>query len=30
MTKEELLKQFGGIEMIKYNMQMEKAIDVLK
>lgn len=30
MTKEELLNQFGGIEMIKYNMQMEKAIDVLK
>ena len=30
MTKEELLKQIGGIEMIKYNMQMEKAIDVLK
>ena len=29
MTKEELLKQFGGIEMIKYNMQMEKAIDEL-
>ena len=30
MTKDEFLKQFGGIEMIKYDLEMRKAIDVLK
>ena len=30
MKKEELLKNFGGIEMIKYDMEMRKTIDILK
>ena len=30
MEKEDLLKNFGGIEMIKYDMEMRKAMDVLK
>ena len=30
MDKEELLKNFGGIDMIKYDMEMRKAMDVLK
>ena len=30
MEKEELLKNFGGIDMIKYDMEMRKAMDVLK
>ena len=30
MEKDEFLKQFGGIEMIKYDLEMRKAIDVLK
>lgn len=30
MTKEELLKNFGGIDMIKYDIEMRKTIDVLK
>ena len=30
MEKEELLKNFGGLEMIKYDMEMRKAIDVIK
>lgn len=30
MTKEELLKQFGGIDMIKYDLQMQKVIDLMK
>ena len=30
MGKDEFLKQFGGIEMIKYDLEMRKAIDVLK
>ena len=30
MTKEDLLKTFGGIEMIKYDMEMRRTIDVLK
>ena len=30
MEKEEFLKAFGGIEMIKYDLQMRRAIDVLK
>ena len=30
MTKEELLKNFGGIDMIKYEIEMRKTIDVLK
>lgn len=30
VTKEELLKEFGGIESIKYELQMQKVIDVMK
>ena len=28
--KEELLKQIGGIEMIKYDLKMQKVLDVMK
>ena len=30
MKKDEFLKAFGGIEMVEYDMQMRKAIEVLK
>lgn len=30
MKKEEILNVFGGLEMIKYDLQMRKAIDILK
>ena len=30
MKKDELLKNFGGLEMIKYDMEMRKTMDVLK
>lgn len=30
MEKEEMIKRFGGIEMIQYDFQMRKTIDVLK
>lgn len=30
MEKEEFLKQFGGIDMIKYDLEMRKTIDLLK
>lgn len=30
MSKEDLLSNFGGIDMIKYDMEMRKAMDVLK
>lgn len=30
MTKEELLKQFGGIDMIQYDLEMRKTIERLK
>ncbi len=30
MKKEEFLKQFGGTEMIKYDLEMRRAIDILK
>lgn len=30
VSKEEFLKQFGGIEMVKYDLEMRKAIDFLK
>ncbi len=30
MEKEEFLKLFGGIEMVKYDMEMRRAIEVLK
>ena len=30
MEKDEFLKLFGGLEMIKYDLQMRKAIEVLK
>ena len=30
MKKDEFLKMFGGIEMIKYDIQMHRAIDIIK
>lgn len=30
VTKEELLKDFGGIESIKYELEMQKVIDIMK
>ena len=30
MKEEDLLKEYGGIEMLKYDMQMQKALDVIK
>lgn len=30
VTKEELLKEFGGMESIKYELQMQKVIDIMK
>ena len=30
MSKEDLLKNFGGIDLIKYDMEMRKAMDILK
>ena len=30
VTKDELLKEFGGIESIKYELQMQKVIDIMK
>lgn len=30
MKKDEFLKLFGGIEMVKYDLEMRKAIDILK
>ena len=30
MTKEQLLSQFGGLEIVKYDMKMRKAIEVVK
>lgn len=30
MEKEEFLKLFGGIEMVKYDMEMRRAIEILK
>ena len=30
MEKEEFLKQFGGIEMIQYDLEMRKVIELLK
>ena len=30
MSKEDLLKNFGGLEMIKYDMEMRKTVEVLK
>ena len=30
MSKEDLLKNFGGLEMIKYDMEMRKTMDILK
>ena len=30
MDKDEFLKMFGGLEMIKYDMQMHKAMDIIK
>ena len=30
MKKEEFLNAFGGLDMIKYDLQMRKAIETLK
>ena len=30
MSKDEFLKQFGGIELVKYDLEVRKAIDLLK
>lgn len=30
MEKDEFLKLFGGLEMVKYDMQMHKAMDIIK
>ena len=30
MEKEDFLKMFGGLEMIKYDMKMHKAIDIIR
>ena len=30
MTKEELLKEFGGLDMVKYDMKMRAAINIVK
>ena len=30
MTKEELLKAFGGLDMIKYDLQMKKALEIIQ
>ena len=30
MEKEEFLKNFGGIDMIQYDLEMRKAIELLK
>ena len=30
MKKDEFLKQFGGIEMIQYDLEMRKVIETLK
>ena len=30
MEKEEFLKQFGGLDMIQYDLEMRKTIDLLK
>lgn len=30
MSEEDFLKSFGGIEMVKYDLKMRKAIDILK
>ena len=30
MTKEEFIKAFGGLESLKYDMRMRKALDILK
>ncbi len=30
MTKEDLITQFGGIEMVKYDLKMRKAIEIVK
>ena len=30
MEKDEFLKNFGGIEMVQYDMEIRKVIDILK
>ena len=30
MKKDEFLKMFGGLEMIKYDLQMRQAMEILK
>jgi trigger factor len=29
MEKDEFLKQFGGLEVVKYDLRMHKALDIL-
>ena len=30
LTKEDFLAQFGGLDIVKYDMKMRKAIEILK
>ena len=30
MKKEEFLKQFGGIDLVKYDLEIRKTVDLLK
>ena len=30
MTKEDLIKEFGGLEVVKYDLRMRKAIEIIK
>ena len=30
MKKDDLIKEYGGLDMIKYDLKMEKALEVLK
>jgi hypothetical protein len=30
MEKDEFLKQFGGLELIKYDLEIRKTLDLLK
>ena len=30
LSKEEFLKEFGGLDVVKYDMKMRKAIEILK
>ena len=30
MSKDEFLKQFGGIDLVKYDLEIRKTVDLLK